>query len=120
MGELEIKQCAYCGRMFMCGEGEKPEDVCDCDGARNHMKLKAIYDSRLQALEKLCGCRCSEIDAAFKPLDDETLSALSQILYNVIYGEMSKAKIELKDGTQIEIARSAVRRKLTIVADLSD
>ena len=55
MKEMQMKTCPFCGQFAMMDPDIDPRDVCNCDASENWRVRCRAFESRTEALDKLCG-----------------------------------------------------------------
>lgn len=111
--EYITKFCEFCGSAVMCGNDEKAEDVCNCEGAKHRRELLKKQSKLKAAVEMCCGEDCEKYYPLHKPLCEDELDALYKIV-DMICGELIySATITLTDGTSMKLSQYSVKRKAT-------
>ena len=116
--EVEMKTCPFCGQYVMMDADIDPRDVCTCDAVEKWRARCRLFESRAEALDKLCGKECEKISAHYHPVGEETFALLKDILKGVCFEQIGKVVISLKDDTALTISQKGVRRVAKVDLEL--
>lgn len=105
-----VMTCPFCGCGVMCGSGQDARELCGCVGAWVWRKKNDTYRERSAALFALCGEDCADIDPHYKPVGDEILALLDEVLRRVCFGDISRVSLVLADSSALTLSEGAVRR----------
>lgn len=113
MNDYITKICEFCGSAVLCLPNEEAEDACKCGRAKHRQEMREKQGKLQAAIEMCCGESCEEFYPLHKPLKEEELTALIEIV-NMICSELIySATLTLMDGTSLKLSESGVERKAT-------
>lgn len=120
MNENEImKACPYCGQMLALDrEDDRPEMYCRCPNAQEAQAREENTVKMLENLRMLFGEDCSEIEPAYRPVDEEIYTLLCEITEKVGREEIGTVSFGLRDGTSGKISVRGIERKKNITRKL--
>ena len=109
--DYETKTCSLCGSPVIVSQGEEAENVCTCPEAQHRREMEMRFIKLRRAAENCCGEGCEKLSPLHKPLTEDQLAAVIEIVHMISQELIFSAALTLADDTTMRITPNKCERK---------